>query len=102
MSGRKSLGTWPLRDFSRSVFDQRLIVLSARAFSLIAVAQLIRHGRGAVHWLAAHTGVPALFVAALLVVLGYRILKRSARFALEVALVAAMLVMATELGWIRW
>jgi hypothetical protein len=58
--------------------------------------------RLAVRWLSLHTGVPALVVGALLVVVGYRILKKSARFMLEVALVAAMLVAATHAGWLRW
>jgi len=58
--------------------------------------------RFAVRWLAAHTGVPALLVAALLLVVGYRILKKSVRLLLEVALVAALLVAATHAGWLRW
>ena len=52
--------------------------------------------RFAVRWLSLHTGLPALIVAAILVVVGYRILKKSARFAVEVALVAALLVAATS------
>lgn len=56
----------------------------------------------AVRWLSHHTGLPALLVAAVLVVVGYRILKKSARFAVEVALVAALLVAATSAGWIHW
>ena len=59
-------------------------------------------GRHAVRWLSLHTGLPALVVAAVLVVVGYRILKKSARFAVEVALVAALLVAATSAGWIHW
>jgi hypothetical protein len=59
-------------------------------------------GRHAVRWLSMHTGLPALVVAAILVVVGYRILKKSARFAVEVALVAALLVAATSAGWIHW
>jgi hypothetical protein len=58
--------------------------------------------RLAVRWVSQHTGLPALLVAALLIVVGYRILKKSARFAIEVALVAALLVAATGAGWIRW
>jgi hypothetical protein len=58
--------------------------------------------RVAVRWVSLHTGLPALVVAAVLVVVGYRILKKSARFAVEVALVAALLVAATSAGWIRW
>lgn len=58
--------------------------------------------RFVVRWLSHHTGVPALVVAAVLVVLGYKILKKSARFAIEVALVAVLLLMATSAGWIHW
>jgi hypothetical protein len=52
--------------------------------------------------LSQHSGVPALVVGAILVVVGYRLLKRSARFLAEVALVTAALFAATQLGWIRW
>jgi hypothetical protein len=58
--------------------------------------------RFAVRWVSLHTGAPALVVAALLVVVGYRILKKSARFLLEVALVVVLLVAATHAGWLRW
>ena len=58
--------------------------------------------RFAVRWLSVHTGVPALVVAAVLVVVGYRILKKSARFLLELALVVALLVSATHAGWLHW
>ena len=59
-------------------------------------------GKSVIRYLAVHTGVPALLVAAVLVCVGYRLLKRSARFAVEVAAVALALVAASELGWIRW
>ena len=59
-------------------------------------------GRLAIRWVSLHTGLPALVVAAVVVVLGYRILRKSARFAVEVALVAALLVAATSAGWIHW
>ncbi|MBX3221016.1 MAG: hypothetical protein KF795_10900 [Labilithrix sp.] len=59
-------------------------------------------GEAGVRWLAAHTGVPALLVAAVLLCVGYRVLKRSARFAVEVAAVAVALAAASEMGWIRW
>jgi hypothetical protein len=59
-------------------------------------------GRFAIRWLSLHTGLPALVVGAVLVVVGYRILKKTARFAVEVALVAALLVAATSAGWIQW
>ena len=57
-------------------------------------------GKAAVRWLSLHTGIPALLVAAILV--GYRVLKRSARFFLEVAAVTLALLAASELGWLRW
>lgn len=62
----------------------------------------LRIARTGVRYIVAHTGVPALVVAAVLVVVGYRILKRSARFTFEVALVAASLAAMTALGWITW
>jgi len=74
-----------------------LIRLWTMPWSTIAAS-----ARFAVRWLSHHTGLPALLVAALLVVLGYRILKKSARFAVEVALVAVLLVAATSAGWIHW
>jgi hypothetical protein len=55
-----------------------------------------------VRYVAAHTGLPALIVAAGLIVIGYRLLRRSFRFALEVALVAFALFAATRIGWLRW
>ena len=58
--------------------------------------------KAAVRWLSAHTGVPALLVAAVLIAVGYRLLKRSARFAVEVAAVTLALVLASHLGWLRW
>jgi hypothetical protein len=68
----------------------------------LRTSSLLPHARKALHWLSTHTGIPALVVAAVLVVVGYRLLKRSARFAVEVMLVTACLVAATELGWIRF
>ena len=58
--------------------------------------------RFAVRWLSLHTGAPALVVAAVLLVIGYRILRKSARLLVEVALVAAALIAATHAGWLRW
>ncbi|MBX3230029.1 MAG: hypothetical protein KIT84_25655 [Labilithrix sp.] len=53
-------------------------------------------------WVADHTGLPALVVAALAIALGYKLLKRSARFAVEVTIITLALAAATELGWLRW
>lgn len=72
------------------------------ALAHVRAAALAGWAKHAVRYLAQHTGVPALIVAALLVALGYRLLRRSFRFAMEVAVVAAALVAMTELGWIQW
>jgi hypothetical protein len=58
--------------------------------------------KAVVRLLSQHSGVPALLVAALLLVIGWRLLKKSARFFAEVAVVTAALFAATQLGWIRW
>ncbi len=60
------------------------------------------HAKAALAWASTHTGVPALVVAAVALVVGYRVLRRSARFAVEVAVVSAALVFLTHLGMIRW
>lgn len=75
----------------------------ARVLAREAVAASVaRQARGAVAWVSVHTGIPALVVAAVLVVVGYRVLKRSLRFFVEVALVVAALVAASHLGWLRF
>lgn len=58
--------------------------------------------RSLVRLLSQHSGIPALVVAALLLVVGWRLLKKTARFFAEVAVVTAALFAATQLGWIRW
>ena len=62
--------------------------------------------RALLRWAEGHlgprTGLPALAVAAAALVVGYRVLRRSLRFAIEVAVVTAILLAATRLGWLRW
>jgi hypothetical protein len=77
-------------------------VVRLGAVSWSSWSSLAHAARLAVRWLSMHTGVPALIIGAVLVVVGYKILKKSARFAVEVALVAALLVAATSAGWIHW
>jgi hypothetical protein len=60
------------------------------------------HAKAALAWVSVHTGVPALVVAAVALVVGYRVLQRTARFAVEVLVVSAALVLLTHLGMIRW
>jgi len=66
---------------------------------LLALAGVLR---AALRWGAAHSGLPVVIVAALAVVVSWRLAKRSARLAVEVAVVTVMLLMATRLGWISW
>jgi hypothetical protein len=60
------------------------------------------HARDALYWASSHTGLPVVLVAAIALVLSWRMFKRSLRFAVEVALVSAVLLVATELGLLRW
>jgi hypothetical protein len=56
----------------------------------------------AVHWAAGRTGLPVVVVAALALVLGWRIARRTWHIALELALAVTVLLVAARLGWIRW
>ena len=67
-----------------------------------ALLSLPEHLRHWLHWVSGHTGVPAVCVAAVAIVLSFRIARRVARLVLEVALVLALLLVATKLGWIHW
>jgi hypothetical protein len=95
---------WP--DFHVRVGSSDLVrTILALASALPAMwswSGALAWAKGAVGYLSRHTGVPALLVAAVLVAVGYRVLKRTARFAVEVAAVALVLAAASELGWIRW
>ncbi len=64
-----------------------------------AIAEHLRHW---LHWVSLHTGIPVLFVAALVIVLSFRLAKRVTRLLAEVALVVLALVVATRLHWIHW
>jgi len=67
-----------------------------------SVAALASSVRAALRAASAHTGLPVLVIAAVALVVSWRVLKRSARFAFEVAIVAALLLAATRAGWIAW
>lgn len=56
----------------------------------------------ALRYLAHHAGVPTFLVAAVLVVVGYRLLRLLGRFAIEVVAVSLFLLAASEMGWVRW
>jgi hypothetical protein len=56
----------------------------------------------ALAWASQHTGMPAILVAAIAIVVSWRLFKRSVRFAVEVVAVVAILLVATRLGWLTW
>jgi hypothetical protein len=58
--------------------------------------------RTVVRWAAHHTGLPVVLVAAILLVLSWRVLRRTLRLALEVLVALALLAVATRLGWLTW
>lgn len=58
--------------------------------------------KAALQWGSTHTGLPAVVVGAIAIVVGYKILKRTARFAIEVTVITLALAAATEAGWLRW
>jgi hypothetical protein len=49
-----------------------------------------------------HTGLPVVLVGAIALVLSWRLVKRTFRLAVEVAVAVALLIAATRLGWVRW
>jgi hypothetical protein len=53
-------------------------------------------------WVSHHTGLPVVLVAAIAVVVSWRLFKRTARFAVQVLLTLIALLVATHLGLIRW
>ena len=61
------------------------------------------HGIGrALHWASEHTGLPVVVVAAIALVVAWRLAKKAAHFALQVTVALALLLLATHFGWIRW
>jgi len=54
------------------------------------------------HTVAQHTGVPVVVVAAAALVISYRVVRRGARLALEMAVALLLVLGATKLGWIHW
>ena len=61
------------------------------------------HGmRAALRWGAQHTGLPVVLFSAIALVASWHLFRRTFRFALEVVLAVALLLVATHLGWIAW
>jgi hypothetical protein len=52
--------------------------------------------------IAKHTGVPVVLVAALALVISFRLARKAARLAVELTVALGFVIAATRLGWIRW
>ena len=73
------------------------------AWAALAWANFTGGGvRAALRWASVHSGLPVLFVAAIALVASWHLFKRTLRFAIEVAVAAALLFVATELGFLHW
>jgi hypothetical protein len=81
-------------------FPAWFLELEARLRPLAGSALL--WGRHALHWLSAHTGLPVIVVAAIALLVAWRVARRTWHIAFELALALAVLLVATHLGWIRW
>jgi heme A synthase len=67
-----------------------------------AARAMLVHFRESARFISRHTGIPAIFVAALLIVISWRMAKRMAHVAVEVAVVTLLLVALTKLGVVSW
>jgi hypothetical protein len=65
-------------------------------------AMLGGSARGALYWASQHTGLPVLVIAAIALVASWHMVRRALRFAVQVAVTAALLVVATKLGLLAW
>lgn len=62
----------------------------------------MRFVRHALAWCSQHTGLPVVVVAAIGLVLAWRVAKKTAHVFLEVTVALVILLTLTKLGWIRW
>jgi hypothetical protein len=63
----------------------------------------LQHGvRDALRWGSQHSGLPVVVVAAIVVVVSWKLARKAARLAVEVTVATALLLVATRLGWITW
>lgn len=75
----------------------RALSLASTAFAASSAAF-----RVSVRYAADHTGVPAVVVASVALVVSWRMFKRTLRFAVELAIAMTLVITATELGWLRF
>lgn len=60
------------------------------------------HLGAALRWGSHYTGLPVILVAAIALVVSWRVFRRSLRFVVEVTIAVALLLVATHIGWIHW
>ncbi|MGO9835590.1 MAG: hypothetical protein ACLP1X_15390 [Polyangiaceae bacterium] len=58
--------------------------------------------RAGLRWASHHTGLPLILLAAIALVVSWRLVKRGARFGVEIAVALGLLAAATRLGWVTW
>ena len=63
---------------------------------------LLEHAHRSLGWISSRTGVPHVVITAIALVVGLRLLKKTARFGLEVAAVAMLLGLAAALVGLRF
>jgi hypothetical protein len=81
-----------------SVLDPRSVLGWAPRIGPAAGAGL----RAALRWASHHSGLPVMVVAAIALVLFWRLIGRTLRLTVEVVIALALLVVATRLGWLTW
>jgi uncharacterized integral membrane protein len=69
---------------------------------LLWIASLGESVRAALRWASCHTGLPVVVVAATAIVVSWHVFRRTLRFAIQIALAAALLFAATRWGLLRW
>ncbi len=74
-------------------------LLSALAANAHRVGQVLKH---AIVALSHHTGIPVVIVAAAALVVSWRLARKAGRLAVELAVAAAAVGLATKMGWIVW
>ena len=73
-----------------------------RGVPALALLSLLTPLRHALRWAAHHSGLPIVVVAAVALVVSFRLARKVGRLAIEVGVVSVVLLAATRLGWISW
>ena len=64
-----------------------------------AAGGTVRHG---LRLASRHSGIPVVILAAVGIVISYRIVRKLARLVFEITVAAAVLLVVSKLGWITW